>query len=103
MLYQESRINFLDHALTLISYCPYEFYELEPDIRNAAEAVTLGVFKNFAGRLSLFPPGAEFFDLWATKLVQRFYIIFINFFRVQNMSEDFSHLILSQKMNGWIG
>ena len=72
-------------------------------MRNAAESVTLVLSKNFAGRLSLFPPGTEFFDLWATKLVQRFYIIFINFFRVQNMSEDFRHLILSQKINGWIG
>jgi hypothetical protein len=51
----------------------------------------------------LFTPGAKCFDLLATKFIQCFYVIYINLLRVQNVSEGLSHLILTQKMYGWIG
>jgi len=52
---------------------------------------------------ALFPPGAECLDLSATKLIQRFYVIQINLLWVRNVREGFGHLVLTQKMYGWIG
>lgn len=68
------------------------------DQKNLTAAAVTRQFKQF-----LYTPGAECFDLSATKFIQFFYVIYINLLGVQNVSEDFSHLILTQKMYGWIG
>lgn len=50
-----------------------------------------------------FSPRAKRFDLSATKFIQCLYVVQIDLLGVRNVGEDFGHLILTQKMDGWIG